>query len=380
MPNVAEIVRNVTLGASIVMPGGVTDQARRFDTSSSLPQGRTELVLGMSSSRIDRSNPVVVLFDQASPSASPSIAPSAEPSPSAPASFEPGTSFDPNASLEPVDPCVTEPVPAAGEEPVAAIGEAGGLTPATPAPNSEAGASLAPSATPDGSLPPTDTDGDGVIDGDVDGDGDVDEDDKTAAACPTPPPTIEPSPSTPPASASPEASKSAEPTPSFPTTQKVVDTLIGQKGKEIGKPSFGNLKRKINHILSMKEGEYANVLAQMELPYSGNLLTEEFIIGQLGKILNGNSDPKQKNIPEEDKIQSKQSFAAGLAVIFVFAYSKTDIPELKTLLLDASYTSVDYGVTGIDTDPKHLKKSDEFVDQALGAIAQSLVGYQIASR
>lgn len=71
MPNVGEIVRNVTLSASIVMPGAAVDQTRKFDSSSPLPQGRTELVIGMSS-RIDGSNPVLV-FDQESPSPAPSV-------------------------------------------------------------------------------------------------------------------------------------------------------------------------------------------------------------------------------------------------------------------------------------------------------------------
>ena len=86
MPNVGEVLRNITLGAIIAMPGGISaDQLRKPDASSVLPEGSHVLQTNIVFPRLDLRNPVIGVFvAEASPIASPVASPLVSP--------EPGTS------------------------------------------------------------------------------------------------------------------------------------------------------------------------------------------------------------------------------------------------------------------------------------------------
>ncbi|MBI2621847.1 MAG: hypothetical protein HYW63_04375 [Candidatus Levybacteria bacterium] len=112
MPNPAEVVRNLTLGAIVAMPGGVSaDQLRKPDTSSSLPEGRHVLQTNIVFQRFDIANPSVVIPNHSSVLQGGNPGQSLEPSPVASplVSPEPSASNDPNASPQPSPEASPEP-------------------------------------------------------------------------------------------------------------------------------------------------------------------------------------------------------------------------------------------------------------------------------
>jgi hypothetical protein len=161
---------------------------------------------------------------------------------------------------------------------------------------------------------------------------------------------------------------------SFPSTQEIIDSLIALKPDNTDKaPTYAQLKKKVMTIYTMEDGACADILGQISLPDDGGYLDKEFIEAQLKVIKEGSK--YEKNAPERDKIDSKQGFSAGLAVMMVYAFSKTDLPDLKSKLLEIPPMAVSYGLSRID--PKHPIQANEKIDSDLAALAQAYVNYQI---